>query len=218
MQRTDWKYFVDVLLFLSILGIMAIGFLLGFVIPRGPSAAEDVKYFLGLHRHQWGNIHFYLALVFSVVLVIHLFLEWSWIKGKSRQLVSAGWPFLVGTVAAGACLVPLSAWLFLRVAGDPYVDERPSLARNASKPVSGIPEVAGDKVHQRETGIEVSGQMTLREIEHRTGVPAMDIAVALNLPRDVSFDETIGRLRKTYGFSMHDVRDVLTKAMARRKR
>jgi hypothetical protein len=211
MQRTDWKYLIDVLLFLSIFGIVAIGVLLGFVIPRGPSAPEEAKYFLGLHRHQWGDMHLYFALVFVLVLVVHLILEWSWIKGKSRQFASARWPLLIGAVAVGGCLVPLSGWVILRVARSPYTDQRPALARTR------VPEVSGSLVQEHDSGIEVSGQMTLREIERRTGVPAGDIAAALGLPRNAPFDEPIGRLRKSYGFSMHDVRDVVTKALARRK-
>jgi hypothetical protein len=212
MQKTDWKYFVDVLLFVAIFGIVVIGLLLGFVIPRGPSAPEENRYFLGLHRHDWGDIHFYIAIAFCLVLVVHLILEWNWIKGKPRQVARGRWPFLVGAVPAGGFLVLLFAWGVFQAAGDRYVDYRPALMR------AGIPEVSGSLIPEHDTGIDISGQMTLREIERRTGVPAMDIAAGLGLPGNISFDETVGRLRRTYGFEMHDVRDVVTRALARQKR
>ena len=59
MKKTDWQYLVDTLLFLCIVGIVFIGFLMGLFLPQGPAAPESAKYFLGLHRHQWGNIHLY---------------------------------------------------------------------------------------------------------------------------------------------------------------
>jgi len=31
-------------------------------------------------RHEWGSIHFYLAVVFVVLMVIHIILHWTWIK------------------------------------------------------------------------------------------------------------------------------------------
>ena len=75
MKKTDWQYLVDTLLFLCIVGIVFIGFLMGLVIPKGPTAQESAKYFLGLHRHQWGNIHFYLSITFTVLIIIHLILS-----------------------------------------------------------------------------------------------------------------------------------------------
>ena len=67
MKKTDWQYLVDTLLFLCIVGIIFIGFLMGLVLPKGPTALESEKYFLRLHRHDWGNIHFYLSIAFTVL-------------------------------------------------------------------------------------------------------------------------------------------------------
>jgi uncharacterized protein DUF4405 len=64
--------------------IAARGLLLGFVIPVG-RAAQREKYFLGLHRHGWVDMHLYLALLFIVLVVIHLGLQWKWIVQSTRQ-------------------------------------------------------------------------------------------------------------------------------------
>jgi len=42
-----------------------------------------------------------------------------------------------------------------------------------------------------------------------TGIKADDIAFRLGLPPGVPFDLPLGRLRRTFGFSMDDVRRVL---------
>ncbi len=98
MKKTTWKYLVDTLLFISITGIAFIGILMAFFLAEGPTsqARESEKYFLSLHRHQWGDIHLYLSLAFTALVVIHLILEWSWIKGETRQLFKKAWvPILV---------------------------------------------------------------------------------------------------------------------------
>ena len=105
LTRTDWKYLIDSLMLICILGMAVIGFLLRLVIPRG-TAAEDSKYFLGLHRHQWGDIHFGLSMAFIILLCIHLVLEWNWIKGKARQLFKRFWKVALMVTLLAAFLVP----------------------------------------------------------------------------------------------------------------
>ena len=106
MKRTDWKYLIDTLLFISGFGTAAIGFLMGVVIPGGPGAPEAEKYFLGLYRHQWGRFHFALSIVFIALLLVHLVLEWSWIRGKACQLFGRRWRgvLVLTVVAVGATL------------------------------------------------------------------------------------------------------------------
>ena len=57
-----------------------------FFTSSGPNVAEVSKYFLNLHRHQWTNIHLLFAAVFTTFLLLHLILEWKWIKGKTIKL------------------------------------------------------------------------------------------------------------------------------------
>jgi hypothetical protein len=51
--------------------------------------------------------------------------------------------------------------------------------------------------------------MTLSEVETRTGVPTGQILGELGLPPDLPPDERLGRLRRTYGFEMKDIREVV---------
>jgi hypothetical protein len=51
--------------------------------------------------------------------------------------------------------------------------------------------------------------MTLAEIEARTGVPVEEILRELGLPSGLPSEERLGRLRRAYGFEMHDVREVI---------
>ncbi len=113
MKKTSWKYLVDVLMFLAMIGIILIGLLLAFVLKEGPAIKESDKFFLGLHRHQWTHIHLYMSLAFTAALVFHLILEWSWIKGKSRTLFRGAWRPALGVIVTGAVLLPFAIWVFL---------------------------------------------------------------------------------------------------------
>lgn len=41
---------------------------------------EEGNDFLGLGRHDWGDLHFYAAIFFLLLLILHLYLHWAWIK------------------------------------------------------------------------------------------------------------------------------------------
>lgn len=113
MKRSDWKYLVNTLLFVSLAGMVFIGLLMGFVLGEGPAAGGRSKYFLGLHRHQWGEIHFFLSLAFTALIVVHLVLGWRWMKGKAgTKFGKKSGLVLAGTVVA-AFAAPFIFWLFM---------------------------------------------------------------------------------------------------------
>ena len=84
MKKNTLKYFIDTLLFIDMSSIAALGLLLGFVIPKGKVNPAN-KSFLGLHRHQWGDIHLYLSLFLLVLLVIHIWFNWTWIMQSTKR-------------------------------------------------------------------------------------------------------------------------------------
>ena len=53
--------------------------------------------------------------------------------------------------------------------------------------------------------------MNLMEVQDKTGVPYTFILKELGLPEDISPDMKLGRLKKTYGFSVEDVRGIIEK-------
>ncbi|MCA9398174.1 MAG: DUF4405 domain-containing protein, partial [Candidatus Omnitrophica bacterium] len=58
------------------------------VLPPGSGGGEifyagrrrSFDVFMGLTRHEWGDIHFYISIVFLILLLIHIILHWGWIK------------------------------------------------------------------------------------------------------------------------------------------
>lgn len=86
MRRNALNYWVDLAMFLLMIGIAFIGMLLGFVIPKGEGFSHKAKSFWGIGRHDWGDIHLWLALAFVVLLIVHLWLHWGWIVATTKQV------------------------------------------------------------------------------------------------------------------------------------
>jgi hypothetical protein len=98
MKRTTVNFIIDFVAFLDLLALAFTGFIMRFILPpgsaghgqgfRGGRPATEAKYLLSMDRHQWGDIHFYLAVIFAVLMLIHIILHWTWIKGYVRSLHS----------------------------------------------------------------------------------------------------------------------------------
>lgn len=92
MNRTNLNFFIDILMFLCLMALAGLGFLMKYALPPGREAWA--KYgrnvyltFLGWDRHDWGDIHLYLAFFLLGLLVIHLYLHWQMIPGLYERLV-----------------------------------------------------------------------------------------------------------------------------------
>ena len=242
MKESDWRYAVDVILFICLGGMTLIGILLGLVIPAGPAAAESAKYFFGLHRHQWGNIHAYLSIAFVVLTIVHIVLNWKWVTAKTRQIFKRGvTPALVVTACA-PLLVLFLFWVGTPKDSDKYREygvessEKRHIQRQVAEELTpaagetaGTQETPGEEEsqadstdrgdtseeeHRRTVGsLVITGRITLLEIERATGVSGRTIADKLGLPPTVSLNEPLGRLKQRYGFEIQAVRDIIDRML-----
>jgi hypothetical protein len=92
----------NIIAFVNILALMATGAILRWVLPpgsggghgfrggRGPQTAP--KTFLDWGRHDWGDVHFWLAVVFAAIVLLHLILNWAWIRATFLPRKSKGEP------------------------------------------------------------------------------------------------------------------------------
>lgn len=208
MKKSDWQYLVDTLLFICMFGIVFIGILMGFFLAEGPTVRESEKYFLGLHRHQWGDIHLYLSLVFVGLIIIHLMLAWSWIRGKAQGLFKTRWRTMITFTVFLAILVLVLFWALLPKYPLSYEDYgRGARARSQGQ---FPPE---DFINEEQGYLTITGNMTLAEVEKISGIPAKALIQKLGLPSGTSPDETLGQLRKKHGFSVTKARDAITELL-----
>jgi hypothetical protein len=76
-DRAAWKKRIDFILYLLFCLLAGTGFLLAYRFPHGPSAGSLL--FIGLDRHEWGDIHTWLAYAAIGVAALHLLLNRRWL-------------------------------------------------------------------------------------------------------------------------------------------
>lgn len=107
--KNSLKRVLNLLLYLSLCGLVGTGALLTWkLVPR--SRGGGGLQVLGMDRHEWGDLHFWLGATMVVVTVAHLLLNWQWLKkiassGKMWRLVMG---LLVGLmIICGIYFLPL---------------------------------------------------------------------------------------------------------------
>ena len=113
MSKNRVNLVVDLLAYLAMAGLIATGIILHYRLP--PHSRSDVM--LGLSRHEWGGIHFYVALFLLVLVVLHIILHWKWVThtfgalfgGEGRPKPGAGLGGATLLVVLGLVLAGLVA-------------------------------------------------------------------------------------------------------------
>jgi len=191
MKRPNLHFIVDYLGFAGFVVLTATGVLMRYVLPPGSGRSTTLW---TLDRHEWGSVHFWIAIAFLAVLALHLFLHWRWIvtlmSGRPRE--GSGARVALGTVGLVALLALVIA---------PFL--------SPVERASGALRTPGAHSSEQQGLESISGFMTLAEIQEATGVPADHIIEELGLPAGVEKDERLGRLRRTHGFSIDDVRRIV---------
>jgi len=96
MKRATLNFIVDLISFCNLLGLAFTGSIMKWILPpgtggygrgfRGGRGAEEIKYLWSMTRHEWGAVHFYLAILFVALMVVHIILHWTWIKCYFKSL------------------------------------------------------------------------------------------------------------------------------------
>ena len=211
IKRTTLNRVIDTLAFVGFVLVATTGFLLYVLLPPGSgrlygigtgyrAEGKSVTLLWDLTRHDWGAIHFWVAMGLMVVLAIHLVLHWRWIvhslRGRPRE--GSGLRVALGLMGLVVLLtIAVAPWL------SPMA--RVTRAQHLAQP----PPAASLAPHQEPITPPARGMMTLRELEAVTGVPVEHVMVQLALPATVSPDERLGRLQQRYGVTLHDVRRII---------
>ena len=105
MRRTTLNFIMDLIGFFNLLLLATTGAVMKWVLPpgsgggggghgygfrggRGPGpGAGQVKQLLGLGRHDWGDVHFILAVLFVLLILVHIVLHWGWIKICAKSIL-----------------------------------------------------------------------------------------------------------------------------------
>lgn len=181
MDRGKLILITDVLAFIGFVALTASGVLMRYVLPPGSGRFVSVW---GLNRHEWGTVHFWVAVGFLAILAVHLILHWRWILGtlRGRARNASGARFALGVVGLCAVLA-LAAAPFVTA---PVKTEHPAGAHGA--------------------GARIRGALRFGEVAAMAGVSPAYLAGVLGLPADVSPQARLGTLLRTHGLRLGDVR------------
>lgn len=127
MRRNTLNFLVDSATLLVALVMVITGLLLRFILV--PGTGERCSLW-GLGRHDWGDVHFWLAVAVAGLALFHLALHWSWVcvtvigwmrpAGAAGNTTSRLRRILVG-IALGAAIVA-GVGVFLLVARGQVVE------------------------------------------------------------------------------------------------
>jgi len=113
LKKNTLKYFINVTLFVDITSIAVLGLLLGFVIPKGQGGAFQ-NYFLGLHHHEWADIHLWLSLLFLILLVFHVWLNWTWVIQSTKRYLGDHWKNFFWAISFAWIIVLIVGWFAVK--------------------------------------------------------------------------------------------------------
>ncbi|MCB2154363.1 DUF4405 domain-containing protein [bacterium] len=216
MNRTKTNFFVDAVALAAFLFLTTTGLLMRYTLPPGSGGRHggEGTSVWGLTRHDWGGVHFWIAVGMLVVLAVHLLLHWRWIlavvRGKPRE--AQGGRALIGVFATLALIVLAAAPLLAPKSGTTESESRRGGRGSGREAASTVTNVAEAVTHgESET---IRGSMSLAEVEQTTGVPATAVIAALGLPTDTDPGQRLGQLRRQHGFEMEAVRTIVAEYKA----
>jgi hypothetical protein len=76
MSKSMVNFLVDSVMFVAVMLLSATGFLIRYVLPPGSGHFSQLW---RMDRHQWGQIHFWIAVVLMGAVALHLLLHWNWV-------------------------------------------------------------------------------------------------------------------------------------------
>lgn len=260
--RQKINFIIDILMFLAIIVVSAIGLLLKYVLIHGSDRwlkyGDNVELtYLSLDRHQWGYIHWISSLVLIGLVVLHLVFHWTqivclvrrYLPTKKVRYASVGALLLVSLVLA------ISPFLLSVEVGEPVrgyrneaihgerndgdrLNRNEGIGRNRDGGIrlnrnqdglnrdEGIRSSDIDTIHydyprgqrdesrqhsENQRSLDIEGFYTIFEVAEKYNVSSAKLKEMLGIPVSASNNERLGRLRRTYDFSMSDVEKCVLK-------
>ena len=196
MQKSKLNFIIDFILFIILINLAATGALIHFVLPHG---SRHITLW-GMNRHDWGEVHFWLAVSMIILMLVHIILHWGWIVSLFR-----GRDAEKSKLRAGVLLAILG--FFVVIAVLPFFwqleegDDIPRRQREADE--------------QNAESLEIRRSTTLHSIETMTGISADTILQELGIFDDYPLDTHLGRLINRHGFSLEDVESIILRHSAK---
>lgn len=189
MNRNTLNFVIDLITLVVMWGLLTTGLLIRYVLPAGSGHWLTLN---GWNRHDWGDVHFWLAATTCALILIHAWMHWQWVCATVRRIFartdtngvnrSRAWRTGLG-VGTIALLTAVTAALLVAGNGMTVERSRQTDEEHAIRGSSTLAAVAAVK------------ELSMDELRQRLGVSA-----------DVPASETLGRLARRHGFTMSEAR------------
>lgn len=223
MKQLKLNLLIDAIMLIIMVAIIGIGLLVKYILLSGKEKWDSFGgnfdfTLLGLDRHEWGQIHFILGLILLGLLVLHIIVHWKMIVGifnktfKSKKLRLAI-TFTVLIISIGLIIFP---FLIKPKIEDPLFNYRnfqansQNIATQKQSESSMKPKGQHTYNHNNHHAqININGSMTLLEISTNYHIPINYLKKSLNISNTISSTERLGRLRRSKGFTMSDIEEII---------
>jgi hypothetical protein len=206
MKRSSLNFIIDSVAFAGFLLLATTGMLLAYRLPPGSGGREgfgdgrgesqrSIDLLWGLTRHEWGDVHYWMAIALMAVLALHLFLHWNWIVCVVRGKPSSASPYRLALGTLGLVSVVVLSVI-------PLFGTTTSLTRGELRDE---PAAASDVE-------SIRGSMTFEQIAAETGTTVAFLIEELQLPSDTDPNSRAGRLLRDHGLEMSDLRQAIAGA------
>ena len=212
MRKNSWHFLVDLLSYVAMLGLAATGLMLLYRLPHGACH----RTLFGVNRHEWGDIHGYLAFALLALVALHVFLHWRWVRNTFCALFTAR-PKKPGAGRAGTAMLLGLGLVTAAVVAAPWLGSVGE-GREGGRGVRGGRGQTGE--HATDHGCDdthVRGRTTLAQAAELAGVTVPQLAAKLKLPSDTPGDSRLGQLSQEHGFAIDDVRAIVDPNDSRHK-
>lgn len=117
MKKVAINYWLDILAFIEFAFLTSTGILVQYSLPERSGHLT----IWGLTRHEWGDIHFYIAIALFATMSLHIFLHWKWIVNLTRghNANVDGRRLLLGVFSLIVVILLAAAPLTVTVEGEP---------------------------------------------------------------------------------------------------
>ncbi len=74
-MRTTINFIIDCIFALVMIALIWTGLVMRYLLPPGTGGRMNLW---GWTRHEWGTVHFWIAVAAAVVLIVHVAMHWNW--------------------------------------------------------------------------------------------------------------------------------------------
>lgn len=100
-MKNTFRRVLNLALYVGFCSMAGTGLLLAWRLPPGSRGGAGLSA-LGLGRHDWGDLHTWISYAVMVLVIIHLAINWAWLKKIAAS--SHLWRLAVG-LALGAAII-----------------------------------------------------------------------------------------------------------------